>query len=279
MSPFVFLQHILPQRALTQWMGKLADCRQPRVKRLFIQWFAKRYQIDLREAKQPDLDGFACFNDFFTRELQDNARPLPTDEQAFLCPADGAISQLGDIWDDRVFQAKGQDYSLQQLLGSDDWAQKFHNGQFITVYLSPKDYHRVHMPMSGDLVSTRYIPGQLFSVNQVTAEQVPGLFARNERLVCMFQSEQGPFALVLVGAMIVAGIETPWGGREAATKTVRDQSHNGLHLERGQEMGRFLLGSTAIVITPKGMTQFDANWQANSPVRVRQALGRVSPLI
>ncbi len=278
MSPFVALQYVIPQRLLTQLMGKLAESRTPWLKKLFIHWFAKRYQIDLSQAAVQELDDFACFNDFFTRELKAGARPIASAIDAICCPADGAISQLGDIWHDRIFQAKGQDYCLEQLLGSQDWAQKFIGGQFITVYLSPRDYHRVHMPLSGDLIQTRYIPGKLFSVNQATAEQVPALFARNERLVCLFQSELGPFAVILVGAMVVAGIESVWAGREQATQNVRDTSFNDVHLKRGEELGRFLLGSTAIVVLPKGMSQLDPNLQANDNVRMGQELGKIKPV-
>lgn len=274
MNVFVLLQYLVPQRSLTRLAGRLAQCQHSGFKNRFIRWFAKRYQVDMSQAEQPDLSQYACFNDFFTRALKPDARPLPADERSICCPADGVISQMGDIWEDRIFQAKGQEYRLQQLLGSEEWAKHFYGGHFATIYLSPKDYHRVHMPMAGDLVASKYIPGKLFSVNQTTAEHVPALFARNERLVCLFQGEQGPFAVVLVGAMIVAGISTPWGGREAPSNSVRECDHQGISLERGDELGRFMLGSTAILLTPKNMLHFEAELSAKQPVQVNQVLGR-----
>ena len=207
---FIISQYLLPQHLLSRLAGGLANCTWNWVKNPFITWFVKRYQVDMSEAAEENPTAYACFNDFFTRALKDGARPL-ADGDEVLCPADGAISQLGRIEHGRIFQAKGQSFSVLELLGGNpEHAALFQGGEFATVYLSPRDYHRVHMPLGGTLTDMIYVPGKLFSVNQSTAENVPELFARNERVVCLFDTPVGPMAVVLVGAMIVASVETVW---------------------------------------------------------------------
>lgn len=253
-SLFILLQHLLPQHLLSRLVGRLAECRTPWVKNLFINWFRQRYQVDMSQALQPDPEAYEHFNAFFTRALKPDARPLDNTPGALLSPADGAISQLGPIEQGRIFQAKGRSYSLNTLLGGDAArAQPFINGQFATIYLSPRDYHRVHMPIAGTLRESIYIPGDLYSVNQVTAAGVDNLFARNERLVAIFDTELGPMAMVLVGAMIVAGIETVWNGQVAPLPRqplVLDAApgQKQVQLAAGEEMGRFKLGSTVILL-------------------------------
>lgn len=244
---FVLSQYVIPQHGLSRLVGWFASTKIPAIKNLFISKFAKKYQVNMSEAKQEDLTAYASFNDFFTRQLKDGARPIS--ETALVSPADGAVSQLGKIELGRVFQAKGRDFSVTELLGGDSKrAEPFLNGDFATIYLSPKDYHRVHMPCAGTLTETVYVPGDLFSVNPTTAQGVDGLFARNERLVCMFDTEYGPMALVLVGAMIVAGIETVWSGQVCPLPKqaqVQDYTQGSIKLEKGAEMGRFKLGTRA----------------------------------
>lgn len=273
MPLFITLQHLLPQHLLTRCVGHLAASEQPLIKSLFIRQFARRYQIDMSEAAEPNLAAYPSFNAFFTRALKPGARPIDTAPDALVCPADGAISQLGTLDDDRLLQAKGHQYTVSELLADPSASDTFRGGSFCTVYLSPRDYHRVHLPLAGTLRETRYVPGDLFSVNTVTADHVPNLFARNERLVCLFDTAHGPMALVLVGAMIVAGIETVWGGREAATATVRTSRVANVHLKTGDEVGRFLLGSTAIVVLPAGLATWEPQLEAGSPVRMGTRLG------
>ena len=276
---FIALQHATPQHLLSRCVGKLANSQTSWIKRTFIGWFAQRYQVNMTEAAKPELDAYVCFNDFFTRALQADARPLSQVPRSLVCPADGEISQAGRIEGRSILQAKGRHYSLQALLGDDrEWAEQYIDGQFATVYLSPKDYHRVHMPCNGKLVKTHYIPGKLFSVNQTTAAGVDRLFARNERLVCHFETPSGPMAMVLVGAMIVAGIQTAWPGisAPAGSKPLHiDHSADGSerHLLRGEEMGRFLLGSTVIVLLGPNTGQIAADIQAGEPVRMGQHFG------
>ena len=279
---FILSQYLLPHHLLSRLAGGLANCTWDWVKNPFINWFVKRYQVDMSQAVEQDPMAYPCFNDFFTRALLPDARPLDTDPRSILCPADGAISQLGSIEHGRVFQAKGQSFSVLELLGGNQQhASLFQGGQFATVYLSPRDYHRVHMPLSGTLREMIHVPGKLFSVNQLTAGNVPELFARNERVVCLFDTEAGPMAVVLVGAMIVASIETAWAGLVAPpTRQVRSQEYgtSAPQLERGAEMGRFKLGSTAIVLFGPGHAQWDEKLLAGSLVRMGQKLGeRLDP--
>lgn len=277
---FIFLQHILPQHLLSRCTGWLADLRHPIwLKNLIIHMFIKQFKVDMSEAANPDPTSYASFNAFFTRALREDARPLANAD--IVCPADGAISQLGDIEDGRIFQAKGQSFSTWELLGGDsERAHVFDGGSFATIYLSPRDYHRVHMPLAGRLTATNYIPGKLFSVNGVTAENVPRLFARNERLVCYFDTDAGPMALILVGAMIVAGIETVWSGQVAPptlNPVRRDyvQLPEAVELAKGEEMGRFALGSTVILLFPKGAVEWDSAYVAGVATRLGEKLAEL----
>jgi phosphatidylserine decarboxylase len=246
-SPFILFQHIVPQRGLSHLVGALAASRVGFVKNTFIKVFANHYNIDMSLAAEENLIAYASFNDFFTRSLKVGARTIDATANSVVSPADGAISQLGKIGGDDVFQAKGQSFSVEKLVGNAALAAPFQGGEFATVYLSPRDYHRVHMPFSGRLTDTLYVPGELFSVNSVTAQNVEGLFARNERMVCLFDTTIGRMAVVLVGAMIVAGIETVATGKANPTGKIEHVKHD-LQLDKGAELGRFYLGSTAIVL-------------------------------
>ncbi|QQD20207.1 phosphatidylserine decarboxylase [Spongiibacter nanhainus] len=262
-------------------MGWLAECRWRWLKNLWISLWIKHFQVDMSEAESSDLDAYPNFNTFFTRALKEGARPLADGSDALLCPADGAISQLGRIGNGRIFQAKGRDYSLVELLGGDrSLAHTFDDGHFATIYLSPRDYHRVHMPVTGTLRSMHYIPGKLFSVNATTAARVPSLFARNERAVCIFEGDNGPFAMILVGAMIVAGIETVWDGQVAPpTRSVQVRHYpdqREIVLQRGEEMGRFKLGSTVILLFGRDQISWLESFQAGSPTRMGEALGQIT---
>lgn len=280
MKPFIAFQHLVPQQTLSTLAGKLAASKNPLVKKAFTQTFAKAYSITLDEYARKKLSDFDSFNDFFTRELADNARPITADANSIACPADGAISQLGAIRENQIFQAKGLDYSLEKLLANDTDAKQFYNGQFATVYLAPSNYHRVHTPLAGTLTKTRYVPGQLFSVNTTTAENVPNLFARNERMVCLFDVDHNgsthQVAVILVGAMIVAGIETVATGKVSHGKRIMEQTHN-LALDKGAELGRFYLGSTAIVLLPESLkSAMSGNLEAGSVVQMGQKLGEIA---
>lgn len=251
---FVLLQYSVPQHLLSRAVGFLAECEIQPVKDFLIHHFIKQFRVDMNQAAEQDYRLYRNFNDFFTRALAEGQRPIAT--APVVSPADGAVSQAGMIEDGRIFQAKGQSYTTVELLGGDTaLAARYDGGQFATVYLSPRDYHRVHMPAAGKLLRTVYIPGDLFSVNTVTAENVPRVFSRNERLVCIFETPLGEMALVLVGAMIVAGIETVWNGQVAPRQRVIEtedytQPKPQVDLAQGDEMGRFKLGSTAIVLLP-----------------------------
>ncbi|WP_298973196.1 archaetidylserine decarboxylase [uncultured Psychrobacter sp.] len=277
MTLFTTLQQFVPQQQLSELAGRLAASRHPLVKRAFIRSFAKAYNITLEEYERDSLNAYESFNDFFTRELKDDARAIDSTAGGIVSPADGIISQLGQIKDHKVLQAKGRDYDIGQLLANSADGDYFADGSFATVYLAPSNYHRVHMPFSGTLTATRYVPGTLFSVNTVTAANIPDLFARNERLVCMFDTQYGKAAVVLVGAMIVAGIESVATGKITRTDTMQEQQHN-MELAKGDELGRFYLGSTAIVVLPKAAK---ADWQesmkANSFIKMGQLLGVTKP--
>lgn len=270
---FIQLQNVIPQHQLSRIVGKLAASENTVVKNVVIQNFKRQYGIDMSLAEQPDALQFKSFNDFFTRALRSGVREIDSRADRIVSPADGAISQLGRIEQGQVFQAKGQSFSVQQLIADPVLASPFEHGEFATVYLSPKDYHRVHMPFAGTLTETLYVPGELFSVNQVTAENVPGLFARNERMVCLFDTEMGRMAVVLVGAMIVAGIETVATGKVKPSGRIELQHHQ-LRLNKGDELGRFYLGSTAIVLFEHQQMQWLPEFTANSVVQMGQALGQ-----
>lgn len=274
---FIASQYVLPQHLLSRAVGTLADAEMEWVKNPLINLFIKQFGVNMSEAQRQTASEFKSFNDFFTRELIDGARPIEGDANVLSSPADGAVSQLGEIVDGRVFQAKGQDYCLTELLGGDaQRAAPFIGGEFATIYLSPKDYHRVHMPMKGTLRDMIYVPGDLFSVNQVTAENVPRLFARNERVVCIFDTEKGPMAMVLVGAMIVAAVETVWAGHIAPPRRELKVTEYGaptpVSLEKGAEMGRFKLGSTVILCHPKDTVKWSENLKAGTPLRMGEAI-------
>lgn len=276
---FIFFQYVLPHHTLSRLIGRLAECQAPWFKNRLITWFIKRYQVDMSEAQYAEPSAYQHFNDFFTRGLKADARPLDNTDRAVLSPADGAISQLGTIEHGRIFQAKGHSFSLLELLGGDSQrAAPFMGGSFATVYLSPKDYHRVHMPLTGTLREMVYIPGRLFSVNQTTAEAVPELFARNERVACIFDTERGPMVVVLVGAMIVASIETVWAGlitpplRQPRCFDYSEASRQPITLSKGAELGRFKLGSTAIVLFAENHVTWNNELTEASPVKMGQRL-------
>ncbi|MFV8819109.1 archaetidylserine decarboxylase [Haliea sp. E17] len=267
----------MPQHLLSRLTGWLAELEHPRgLVEWFIGWFVGHYRVDMDQAVEPDHRRYANFNAFFTRALREGARPI--DDAPLVSPADGAVSQSGEILNGRMLQAKGHYFSAIELLGGDpERAADFADGSFATIYLSPRDYHRVHMPVDGELVATTYIPGDLFSVNGVTAEGVDNLFARNERLVCYFDTPLGPMAMVLVGAMIVAGIETVWAGQVAPPPTaVQSVDYRKLadavRLAKGEEMGRFKLGSTVILLFPKGAVEFGEACAPGAVLRMGQAL-------
>jgi phosphatidylserine decarboxylase len=275
---FIFFQHIIPQHWLSRCAGWLAEARYPIwFKNVAIAHFIKYFKVDMTEAEEPDPAAYVNFNAFFTRPLKAGARPLA--DAGLVCPADGTVSQLGSIEGGRIFQAKGQYFSTLELLGGDEERSAlFNNGQFVTIYLSPRDYHRVHMPVAGKLTATTYIPGKLFSVNQVTAENVERLFARNERLVCYFDTDVGPMAMILVGAMVVAGIETVWSGQEVpASRRLHTRDLVALpepvSLVRGQEMGRFKLGSTVILLFPNESLDWEHEFVAGTATRLGAKLG------
>ena len=271
---FIQFQHLAPQHGLSRLVGTLAASKNPLVKKAFIKLFHDRYQIDMSLAEIEELSRFSSFNEFFTRALKVDARPVDASPTSIVSPADGAISQLGKIDGDEIFQAKGQNFSLNQLIGDAALAQHFVGGEFATVYLSPRDYHRVHMPFAGRLTDTIYVPGKLFSVNTVTAENVPALFARNERLVCLFDTSVGRMAVVLVGAMIVAGIECVATGKIKPSGKLEHRKHD-LQLDKGAELGRFYLGSTAIVLFENSKINWLAPFEAGSSVMMGQAMGTV----
>ncbi|WP_016956876.1 archaetidylserine decarboxylase [Catenovulum agarivorans] len=272
----VALQYLVPQHLISRFIGKIAASRNKFISQTFIRLFAKNYQIQLKDTQVQKFSEFASFNDFFTRALLPDARPIADTE--IVSPVDGEVSQLGPIDGDAIFQAKGHNYSLTQLLGGDEEnAQPFHNGVFSTIYLSPSDYHRIHMPCTGKLKRMVYVPGKLFSVNQATTRNVDGLFARNERVVCVFDTEYGEMALVLVGAMIVASIETTWAGVITPPAGKRPFTWHYNHdnapvIEKGQEMGRFKLGSTVVLAFEPDAIEFDAAIGAASKVTLGQAL-------
>jgi phosphatidylserine decarboxylase len=269
---FVRLQRILPHHALSRLTGALARSEQPWIRRPFIHGFARAYGIDLSEAERPELDAYRSFNDFFTRALRPGARPLDPDPAAILSPADGVVSQCGRLTGDRLLQAKGTTYRLGALIGRE--VREYLDGSFATIYLAPRDYHRVHVPLSGRLVRTTAIPGELFSVNARTEAGIADLFCRNERLVCEFDTPWGGMLVVLVGAMIVASIATVWGGARSPYRRPQEDTWD-LAFDRGAEIGRFLLGSTVVVCLRPGAMQLDARLAPGLPVRMGQRIGTI----
>ena len=278
---FIASQYLIPQHLLSRAIGAVAASEVDWIKNPLINAFIKQFDVNMDEAQRQKAEDFRCFNDFFTRELQAGARPLAEGDQLVLSPADGAVSQCGPIENGRIFQAKGHDYSLIELLGGDsDRAAPFMGGEFSTIYLSPKDYHRVHMPVTGTLREMIYVPGDLFSVNQTTAENVPRLFSRNERVVAIFDTELGQMAMVLVGAMIVAAVETVWHGLVTPPKrelrVSRYPAPEPVTIEKGEEMGRFLLGSTVVLCFEKDKIQWQDNQQAGTPLRMGESIASMN---
>lgn len=272
---FAALQRILPQHSLSRLLGKLASSENTRFKNFLIRKAIARYNIDLSEAISSNIDDYASFNHFFTRHLRPAARPIDSGENSLVAPADGTISQLGKVEQGRIFQAKGHDFSTQTLLGlSQEQTDRFENGSFATVYLSPRDYHRVHMPYPGTLLETLYIPGQLFSVNDITARHIPGLFARNERLVCLFDTDRGLMAVVLVGAIFVAGIGTVWQEHYTPGRIQHERFANPRFFQRGEELGLFRFGSTAVVVA-ENPAKFSQAFGNGTTVRMGEKLGEL----
>ena len=278
MSLITRLTYLLPHRMMSSLARRLAYSSSPRTKQWLIDTVTRKFGVDLNEAAQSDATAYPTFNAFFTRALKADARLPDPDPRALLMPADGRISQCGPIREGRIFQAKGQSFTAAELLGDADAARPFENGLFATVYLSPKDYHRVHMPWTGTLRETVHVPGRLFSVGTAAVATVPRLFARNERLVCHFDTDFGPMASVMVGALLVSGVETVWSGEEIPrygdAVTRKDWRGKGITLERFAEMARFNYGSTVIVLLPPGVAELAPELGAESPVRLGQALAR-----
>lgn len=277
----ILLQHMLPKQRLTALAGRVAGAERGRLTTRLIRWFVRTYAVDMSEAADPDIGSYASFNAFFTRPLKAGVRPMTGAD--FACPVDGAISQFGAIDDHHIVQAKGHRFTTTELVGGDqDLAAHFRHGSFANLYLSPKDYHRIHMPCDGKLVRMIHVPGTLFSVNPTTARGVPNLFARNERVVCVFDSpEHGPFVMVLVGATIVGSMATVWHGvvNPKRLRAPSEWTYAGQHivLRKGEEMGRFLLGSTVVMLFGRGVIAFDAGWQPERSVRLGEAMGSACP--
>jgi phosphatidylserine decarboxylase len=272
----VLPQYLLPKKALTAFAGWVAGARGGAATTALIRWFVKRYNVNMAEAANPDIASYPTFNEFFTRPLKPSARPLAVAD--FICPVDGAISQFGPIEKDQIFQAKGHSYSTTALVGGDaKLAAEFDNGSFATLYLSPRDYHRIHMPCAGVLRRMIYVPGDLFSVNPTTARGVPGLFARNERVVCVFDSERGPWVMTLVGATIVGSMATVWHGQVNPPRlpqvTEWHYDPGQVSLQQGEELGRFLLGSTVVMLFPKDTLKFTPTWAPAKAIVLGEAMG------
>jgi len=275
-SLFIASQYILPHHLVSRFVGVFAESEWPIIKKPLMTFFLNRFGINMKEAERESLDDYRNFNDFFTRALKPDARQLEGTEKDWISPVDACVSQFGTITDGQLIQAKGRDYSLTELLGGDSAAaEKYNGGEFITLYLSPKDYHRIHMPLKASLIKTTFVPGKLFSVNPLTAQTVPRLFARNERLICEFESEQGRFVMVLVGAMVVASIETTWSGIVAPFQrkiTQHTFSSKNLDFQKGEEMGRFRLGSTVIMAFEKDKMTWNEEIKNNANVKLGQQL-------
>lgn len=273
-------QYILPHHFLSKLMAKFTHSQCKVWKNLMISQIIKVYGVNMSESKEQDINNFASFNHFFTRELKADARPITSDSNTIACPADGAVSQAGLIEQGDIFQAKGKSFSAIELLGGDaDRAKPFENGSFTTIYLSPKDYHRLHMPLKGKLTEMVHIPGRLFSVNTATTNSVPGLFARNERVACLFDTEAGPMALILVGAIFVSSVETTWHGvvTPPSIESVRNWHYqdDAPVIEKGEEMGRFNMGSTIIVLFAKDKAKWDAEFKAGKTVQLGESIGTI----
>ena len=279
LKPSILLQYLMPKQLITELAGQYANKKAGKLTTRVIKWFVKRYKVNMSEAANPEIASYATFNDFFTRPLNEAARPLAVAD--FVCPVDGAISQFGKIKINQIFQAKNHSYSTLALVaGNVPLASHFENGQFACLYLSPKDYHRIHMPCDATLKTMAYVPGDLFSVNPTTAENVPNLFARNERAVCEFHSEiHGTFVMVLVGATIVGSMATTWHGivNPPRDKNVQHWSYIGQEItfKQGEEMGRFLLGSTVVMLFEKGKITFNETWQPARLIKLGEEMGNI----
>ncbi|MFZ6726806.1 archaetidylserine decarboxylase [Undibacterium sp. MH2W] len=275
----VLTQYLLPKQALTSLAGKAANAQWGSLTTSFIRWFVNKYQVNMSEAVNPDISSYATFNEFFTRPLKAGARPLANSD--LICPVDGAISQFGPISQGQIFQAKGHQFSATTLIGGDEKAAAaYANGSFANIYLSPRDYHRIHMPCDGKLTRMVYIPGDLFSVNPTTARGVPNLFARNERVVCFFDSAAGSFVLTLVGATIVGSMATVWHGTINPPRPGKicawDYQDQNITLKQGEEMGRFMLGSTVVLLFPQADMRFNPSWKPAGSVRLGEAMAHFS---
>ena len=278
----VLPQYLFPKQALTAFAGWVAGKERGWVTTEIIRRFVAKYQVNMAEALNPDISSYASFNDFFTRALQPGARPLASAD--WVCPVDGAVSQFGGMEGQQIFQAKGHRYSATALVGGDaTLAARFEGGSFACLYLSPKDYHRIHMPCKGRLMQMIYVPGDLFSVNPTTAQGVPGLFARNERVVCVFESAHGPFVMVLVGATIVGSMATVWHGlvNPPRLPSIKTWQYNDkmVELQRGDEMGRFLLGSTVVMLFPKAPLAFSPLWAPGQAIQMGEAMANFKELL
>lgn len=281
-SLFAAWQYPVPHHLLSRLMGKLTHCRNKWIKLAYMKLIIKRFGINVAEADEQDLNQYEHFNAFFTRALKPGARPIVMEADKLACPVDGFVSQMGLIKKEQIFQAKGHSYSLMTLLGGDDkWAKQFIDGEFATLYLSPKDYHRIHMPCDARLKETRHIPGRLFSVNPKTVRSVPGLFARNERVVCLFNTPVGPMAMILVGAIFVASIETVWQGvitpptHKDIQTSLYGKGFQEVSLIKGQEMGRFNMGSTVILLFGKDKMKWVEGLSSETHVQLGQDIGTI----
>jgi len=275
----IYPQHILPQHALSAIMHKVTRSKSTLFKNFIIQQIIKHYRVDMSDTLVTDYRDFQTFNHFFTRALKPKARPICSHANSIACPVDGTVSQIGRIENNLVFQAKGHDYSLQTLLGNDESCKSFQEGFFATLYLSPRDYHRIHSPLNAKLKKMIHIPGKLFSVNSITTQHVPELFARNERVVNLFETDAGPMAVILVGAIFVSSIETTWAGTITPPKGKNIQSWDytnaSVELNKGNELGRFNMGSTAILLFPKNAIEWESNIKAESKIQMGQCLGKI----
>ena len=274
----VLPQYLLPKGALTNFAGRVAGAKGGAYTTRLIRWFVGKYNVNMSEAANPDIASYKTFNEFFTRALRPDARPLA--DAAYVCPVDGRISQFGDIEDDQIFQAKGHKFSTTALVGGDaQLAAQFQHGSFANLYLSPRDYHRIHMPLDGKPTRMIYVPGELFSVNPTTARGIPGLFARNERVVCVFDTAHGPFVMTLVGATIVGSMATVWHGvinpPRLPQVTEWKYDDQNIMLKKGDELGRFLLGSTVVMLFQKDVLQFNPTWQPAGPVQLGEEMAQL----
>lgn len=274
------LQNLLPHKLISWFAGLCANCKIVWIKNFLINYFIQRYPVNMQEAIEPNPFAYPTYNDFFTRLLKPECRPIDPAHNAIVSPCDGGVAQIGTIQDQTIIQAKLHNYSLNALLGGDaDFSTVFRNGSFATLYLAPKDYHRVHMPLSGKLQKMTYVPGKLFSVNTQVTQCIPDLFARNERVITIFETQAGPMAVILVGAMIVGSIETVWAGTitppHHKTMQMWDYSTSNIMLSKGTELGRFKLGSTVIILLPAGIAKWQDNLLPQSDIKVGQKIGEI----